>query len=76
MRLCEECGEPIPTKRLTINPDTTICVPCLSENDVARYKGIRPPTTEAGQVSGCESDIIRDQSKLKGLKFPTRRVCK
>jgi len=76
MKLCEECGEEIPIKRLEANPTAIKCVPCLSQNDIERYKGIRPPTTEAGQVSGCEADIIRNQDKLRGLKFPTRRVCK
>lgn len=76
MILCEICGEPIPIKRLEISPDTTMCVPCKSENDVERYKGIRTSTDEAGQVGGCENEIIRDQKKLKHIKFPTRRVCK
>ena len=74
--LCEECGEPIPQKRLDINPETTMCVTCLNDNDVVRYKGIRSTTDEAGQVTGCESEIIRNQKRLKDLKFPTRRVCK
>ncbi len=73
---CEECGDPIPRKRLEVLPDTTLCVTCQSYNDVERYKGIREATNEAGQVAGCENEIIRDQKKLKGLKLPTRRVCK
>ena len=75
-RLCEECEEPIPQARLDLVPETTLCVACQSENDVQKYKGLRPATNEAGQVAGCDNDIIRDQGKLKDLKFPTRRVCK
>ena len=29
--ICEECGEPIPTKRLLAVPETTLCVNCQRE---------------------------------------------
>jgi len=29
--LCEECGKPIPEKRLLIVPEATLCVPCQQE---------------------------------------------
>jgi RNA polymerase-binding transcription factor len=29
--ICEECGEPIPTERLLIVPEATLCVPCQRE---------------------------------------------
>ena len=29
--ICEECGEPIPTERLLIVPEATLCVDCQSE---------------------------------------------
>lgn len=76
-RECEECGEDIPEARLKLVPETTMCVECLTESgDVQKYKGIRESNSESGQLSGCEDNIIRNQEKLKGLKFPTRRVCK
>jgi hypothetical protein len=28
MKLCSECGEPIPKARLEAMPNTTLCVPC------------------------------------------------
>lgn len=75
--ICEGCDEPIPAKRIEVVPDATKCVACLSgDGDIQRYKGIRTSNTQSGQLSGCEDNIIRDQDKLKDLKFPTRRVCK
>jgi DnaK suppressor protein len=29
--ICEECGNPIPTERLLIVPEATLCVPCQRE---------------------------------------------
>lgn len=37
--LCEECGEPIPIKRLMILPDATYCVPC--QRNLERRNGLR-----------------------------------
>ncbi|MFO7784143.1 MAG: TraR/DksA family transcriptional regulator [Thermodesulfobacteriota bacterium] len=37
--LCEECGDPIPIKRLMILPDATFCVPCQCR--LERRNGLR-----------------------------------
>lgn len=31
-RLCEQCEEPIPARRLQAKPDAKLCVPCLQKN--------------------------------------------
>jgi hypothetical protein len=38
-RLCEECDQPIPQKRLRAVPTATLCVPCLeAQGDVPKIK--------------------------------------
>ena len=31
IRLCDRCGEMIPSRRLDVLPDTRLCVPCSEE---------------------------------------------
>jgi DnaK suppressor protein len=49
--LCEDCGQPIPPKRLAVRPTATLCVPCLSrrESQGRRLAPIPPSTTRFHQ---------------------------
>ena len=43
--VCERCGKEIPTERLDVRPDTTLCVPCQAEVEklIKRGQMPRPP---------------------------------
>ena len=45
--ICEECGRPIPPRRLEVLPEATLCVPC-AEQDEQRTR----PAPAAGHVYG------------------------
>jgi len=67
VRECEECGQPIPKKRLEAVPDATLCVDCLElRGDVPRYLGVRAPIPGATKhLDGCDSNIIRSPEIIK-----------
>ena len=43
--VCERCGKEIPTERLDVRPDTTLCVTCQAEVEklIKRGQTPRPP---------------------------------
>ena len=40
--ICERCGKDIPTERLDVRPDTTLCVQCQSEVEKLIKRGMAP----------------------------------
>jgi DnaK suppressor protein len=44
--ICERCGKEIPTERLEVRPDATLCINCQSEVEKLIRRGIVPRSTE------------------------------
>lgn len=40
--ICERCGQEIPTERLEVRPDTTLCVKCQVEVEKLIKRGLAP----------------------------------
>ena len=59
VRLCDECGEPIPAKRLKALPNTRLCVECAEdqERDKARYSQRSPSGIGAEFLDGAVEDL-------------------
>lgn len=43
---CERCGKEIPTERLEVRPDATLCVQCQVEVEKLIKRGIMPRSTQ------------------------------
>jgi DnaK suppressor protein len=43
---CERCGKEIPTERLDVRPDTTLCVQCQAEVEKLIKRGQMPRPTQ------------------------------
>ncbi|RLB43480.1 MAG: hypothetical protein DRH12_02915 [Deltaproteobacteria bacterium] len=64
--ICEECGEPIPAKRLLAVPETTLCVNCqreLEKMDQLRSLSARNHT---GYPTGLSSEWEQDSDSEPG----------
>ncbi|MFZ0447882.1 MAG: TraR/DksA family transcriptional regulator [Desulfatiglandaceae bacterium] len=60
--ICEECGNPIPTKRLLIVPEATLCVPC--QRELEKFDHLRKLSKRSAFKMGMENlqedeDIFR-----------------
>ncbi len=63
--ICEECGEPIPYKRLLVRPVATLCIECQTQKELRekRYStGVveEEEAFESGEESGFTSVIEED----------------
>lgn len=67
---CEECGHPIPQKRLDLVPNAKLCVDCLEvSGDVPKYLGVRVPIKGATKhLDGCDNNIIRNPDIIRKKK--------
>ncbi len=59
---CEECGNPIPTERLLIVPEATLCVPC--QRELEKFDHLRRLSRQSGFKMGMKNlqedeDIFR-----------------
>jgi RNA polymerase-binding transcription factor DksA len=43
--ICERCGEPIPSERLEVRPEATLCVKCQADVERLLRRGIMRPRT-------------------------------
>jgi len=53
--LCEDCGQPIPPKRLVVRPTATLCVPCQSRRE---SRGSRPAPTLSATTRPRSGPIV------------------
>lgn len=75
LKLCTECREPIPQKRLAVQPDAEQCVRCLeSMGDVPRIKRYDEHTTDGDVVSTLftrNKDIEHQISRVNNVPAPS-----
>ena len=68
-KLCEDCGEEIPDRRLKLIPSTIRCVICQSLNDIFKYKmktvGFGDEPTIARDKETWE--VLKKQKKVKDI---------
>lgn len=66
-RECEDCGELISQKRLSIVPNATKCVDCLElSGDTFRYKAY--PTGVMSKTISSINDICRSKEQFERIK--------
>ena len=66
--ICEECGDPIPTQRLLIVPEASMCVPCQQEEERfnrSRNRGIHISNGFRSKKA-FEWDISNDEDDIDG----------
>ncbi len=54
--LCEECGGPIPKKRLLIMPEATLCVPC--QQKMERLDDLKSVLPSTAATFGGKKDMV------------------
>jgi len=68
-RLCSQCNQQIPPKRLELIPSTTCCADCKSDEDVFKYKmktvGFNDTPTIAKNKK--EWELLRKQKAVKDI---------
>lgn len=67
MKLCSECDQPIPVKRMIAKPDATMCVPCQSKNDVPTHAGSRAVQRALVEPSEKDGGAFQNPPELHHL---------
>lgn len=66
---CDECGDPIPPKRLELIPNAELCVKCQSKKDVFKYKMKTVGFDDAPTIAKNEEDwkLLEKQTQIKDI---------